>query len=65
METLMCIREAEKEQIKGDMHSFKHNESTEERDAAIDRRHDNLMDRLEGINRPKREVLPEEGESHE
>jgi hypothetical protein len=65
METLMCIREAEKEEIKGDMHSFKHNETAEERDAAIDHRHNSLMERLEGINRPKREVLPEEGESHE
>lgn len=65
METLMCIREAETEEIKGTSHSFKHNESAEERDAAIDKRHNQLIGRIEGINRPKREVLPEEGDSHE
>ena len=65
METLMAIREAETEEIKGTSHSFKHNETAEERDEAIDRRHNQLMERIEGIDRPKREVLPEEGESHE
>lgn len=61
METLMAIREAENEEIRGTMHSFKHNETPEERDTAMQERHDRLMDRIEGISRPRREVLPEEG----
>lgn len=50
MEYLMVLREAETEEIKGSMHSFKHNETKEERDAAIQRRHDNLIARLEAIS---------------
>jgi hypothetical protein len=55
MEYLMIIREVEAEEIKGDMHSFKHKETAEERDAAIQRRHDNLIARLEAVRRAKNE----------
>lgn len=55
MEMLMIIREVESEEIKGDMHSFKHNETKEERDAAIQRRHENLIARIEAVRRARNE----------
>ncbi len=53
MEHLMLLREAESEEIKGTMHSFKHNETKEERDANNDRRHANLIARLDAVERAK------------
>jgi len=55
MEYLMLLREAETEEIKGNMHSRKHDESKEERDANNDRRHKELMDRLDAVRRAKNE----------
>jgi hypothetical protein len=55
MEWLMLIREAETEEIKGNMHSRKHDETKEERDANNDRRHNELMARLEAVERAKNE----------
>ena len=55
MEILMIIREVETEEIKGDMHSFKHKETAEERDAAIQRRHENLIARIEAVRKAKNE----------
>lgn len=55
MEWLMILREAETEEIKGNMHSFKHNETKEERDANNERRHNELMARLEAVCRAKSE----------
>lgn len=53
MEYLMLLREAEAEEIKGNMHSFKHNETREERDANNERRHNDLIARLEAVRRAK------------
>jgi hypothetical protein len=55
MEWLMILREAETEEIKGNMHSFKHDETKEERDANNERRHNNLIARLEAVCRAKNE----------
>jgi hypothetical protein len=55
MEILMIIREVEAEEIKGTSHSFKHNETAEERDAAIQRRHDNLIARIEAVRKARNE----------
>jgi hypothetical protein len=48
-------RETEIEEIKGTMHSFKHNETKEERDANNERRHNNLIARLEAVCRARNE----------
>jgi hypothetical protein len=55
MEWLMILREAEAEEIKGNMHSFKHNETKEERDANNECRHNNLIARLEAVCKAKNE----------
>lgn len=60
MDRLVLVREVMAEVIQGISHSFKHNETAEERDATIERIFNSLLDRVELLDNPRREVLPTE-----